>query len=103
MGSSIPQKVILGVVGSLVLATCGAYAQQSQLAGPSNGVSVGQGRVVITKDHTTMMLEPYATNVIRVSISRLPSYALASPGYGIIAKPDAAGWKFEKTADGGTY
>ncbi|MGC8550790.1 MAG: hypothetical protein ACP5M4_13940 [Acidobacteriaceae bacterium] len=85
----------------LALSVGGAQAEQG--VAPANGVSVEQGRVVITKDHTTMLLEPYAPNVMRVSISRLPAYALAPPGYGIIAKPDAAGWKFEKTADGGTY
>ncbi|MGH9655986.1 MAG: alpha-glucosidase, partial [Bryobacteraceae bacterium] len=88
---------------ALVFSLCGANAQQGGAAAQANGVSGQHGRVVITKDHTTMMLEPYAPNVIRVSISRLKAHAMAAPGYGIIAKPDAAGWKFEKSANGRTY
>ncbi|EQD76920.1 glycoside hydrolase family 31, partial [mine drainage metagenome] len=53
--------------------------------------------------HTTVLLEPYAPNVIRVSISTLKSYALAPPGYGIIAKPDVAGWRYARSASGETY
>ncbi|MFZ0663894.1 MAG: TIM-barrel domain-containing protein, partial [Acidobacteriaceae bacterium] len=60
-------------------------------------------RVVMTKDQTTVMLEPYAPNIIRVSISTLKANALAPPGYGIIAKPNAQGWKYEQTAGGETY
>ncbi|HEX7362075.1 MAG TPA: TIM-barrel domain-containing protein [Bryobacteraceae bacterium] len=88
---------------ALAFSFCGAYAQRGGAAAQANGVSVQHGRVVITKDHTTMMLEPYAPNVIRVSISRLKAHAVAAPGYGIIAKPDAAGWKFHKSPNGGTY
>ncbi|MCL5263107.1 MAG: hypothetical protein M1568_02420 [Acidobacteria bacterium] len=89
---------MVALFAALGLLVCGAQAQQGSVAARANGVSVEHGRVVITKDHTTMVLEPYAPNVIRVSISRLPAYAMAPPGYGIIAKPDASGWKFEKTA-----
>lgn len=100
--SGLAGRMIVIVTG-MFLAVSGAQAQSGSAAAQANGVSVEHGRVVITKDHTTMMLEPYAPNVIRVSISRLPAFALAPPGYGIIAKPDGAGWKFEKTAGGGTY
>ena len=75
-----------------------AHAQQ-----PTGKVTLSNGRVIVTRYHTTMMLEPYAPNVIRVSISRLPKYALAPPGYGIIAKPDAAGWHLRQTPDGETF
>ncbi|MGH9437073.1 MAG: hypothetical protein ACRD22_04060, partial [Terriglobia bacterium] len=47
---------------ALAFSFCGAYAQQGGAAAQANGVSVQHGRVVITKDHTTMMLEPYAPN-----------------------------------------
>ncbi|MEJ2009617.1 MAG: glycoside hydrolase family 31 protein [Acidobacteriota bacterium] len=91
------------ILAGLVLAASGAYARQTGAGTPTNGVTAERGRVVMTRYHTTMMLEPYAPNIIRVSLSRLKAYALAPPGDGIIAKPDDSGWKYEQTADGGTY
>lgn len=79
------------------------FEAQGQTQAPANGITVEQGRIVISRDNMTMMLTPYAPNVIRVSISRLKDYALAPPGYGILAKPDASGWKFENTPQGETY
>ena len=90
-------------VGALTLVACGAQAQQSRAPTPADAVTVANGRVVMTHDHTTLMLEPFAPNIIRVSISRLKANALAAPGYGIIAKADAHGWRLEHTADGETY
>lgn len=93
---------VAAMVAAAVFSACGAFAQQAP-ANQSTTVTAENGRVVITRDHTTMMLEPYALNIIRVSISRIPGDALAAPGYGIIAKPNADGWRFDKTPDGGTY
>jgi alpha-D-xyloside xylohydrolase len=91
------------VAGALALGGCSAYAQQTGGAAPGSIATVENGRVVITKDHTTLVLEPYAPNIIRVTLSTLPAYALAAPGYGIIARPDADGWRLEHTAAGETY
>ncbi len=91
------------MAAGMALAACGAYAQQGGASTRAKGVTVERGRIVMTKGHTTLMLEPYAPNIIRVSISRLKAYALAPPGYGIIAKPDASGWQYDQTPDGGTY
>ena len=40
----------------------------------------------------TIVLEPYAANILRVTLSMQPEAAKAAPGYGIVAKPNAAGW-----------
>jgi alpha-D-xyloside xylohydrolase len=40
----------------------------------------------------TIIFEPYAPNILRVTLSMQPDAAKAAPGYGIIAKPDASGW-----------
>ena len=88
---------------ALAFGVCGAYAQQNGTAVPENAPTVENGRVVMTKDHTTLVLEPFAPNIIRVSISRLEPYALAPPGYGIIAKPNADGWRLAHTENGETY
>ena len=37
-------------------------------------------------------VEPYAPNIVRVTLSLEMDRADAAPGYGFVAKPDAAGW-----------
>src|SRR5579863_7433676 len=49
-------------------------------------------RMELTGGGETIVLEPYAPNVLRVTLSMQPEAATAGPGYGIIAKPNAAGW-----------
>lgn len=40
----------------------------------------------------TIALEPYAPNILRVTLSLERPQALAAPGYGFFARPEAAGW-----------
>jgi alpha-D-xyloside xylohydrolase len=100
-GARVANQVV--TAAALALAVCGAHAKQAAPAAHADGVLVEDGRVVMVKDHTTLMLQPFAPNIIRVSISRLKADALAPPGYGIIARPDARGWRLERTARGETY
>ncbi|GGG98071.1 TIM-barrel domain-containing protein [Silvibacterium dinghuense] len=58
-------------------------------------------RVVVTKGNSTIVFEPYAPNIVRVTLSLLKDKAEAAPGYGITAKPDDADWKIEHR-DGNT-
>jgi alpha-D-xyloside xylohydrolase len=69
------------------------------LAAVSYGSAVGQG-MTLTRQEATVMVEPYAPNVVRVSISLLQPAAVAGPGYGISAKPSEAGWTRQQTAAG---
>ena len=39
-----------------------------------------------------VLVEPYAPNIVRVSLSLRKDDALAAPGYGIVAQPATAGW-----------
>jgi alpha-D-xyloside xylohydrolase len=48
----------------------------------------------------TVVVETYAPNIVRVSISLLKPFAEAEPGYGIVAKADGTGWKRERSARG---
>ena len=41
----------------------------------------------------TVLVEPYAPNIVRVSLSLRKEDALSGPGYGIVASPLASGWK----------
>ena len=54
-------------------------------------------QIVIPRGESTIVLEPYAPNVIRVTLSLDKAQAVAPPGYGIDAKPAAQGWEYEVT------
>ena len=51
----------------------------------------------------TIVLEPYAPNILRVTLSLQPESALAAPGYGVLAAPDATGWSASQTAQADVY
>jgi alpha-D-xyloside xylohydrolase len=56
-------------------------------------------------DHngSTIVLEPYAANIIRVSLSVNKDYAEAKPGYGFIAHPTAEAWTQQQTEQADVY
>ncbi len=62
-----------------------------------------QPGVVLERESSTIVLEPYALNIIRVTMSTLKDQAVSEPGYGIVAKPSDTGWTHEATAAGDTY
>ena len=49
-------------------------------------------RLELDRKGETIALEAYAPNIVRVTLSLQREPALAAPGYGVIAKPAAAGW-----------
>ncbi|MDR3727922.1 MAG: glycoside hydrolase family 31 protein [Terracidiphilus sp.] len=51
----------------------------------------------------TIVLEPYAPNILRVTLSLKKEPALAAPGYGFIASPATSGWSASQTAQGDVY
>ena len=51
----------------------------------------------------TIVLEPYAPNILRVTLSLQREPALAAPGYGVVAASDAAGWSASQTAQADVY
>src|ERR1700735_5892555 len=63
------------------------------------GAPAQETRVVFDRGGSTIVLEPYAPNIIRVTLSLLKQPALSPPGYGFTATPSAAGWSHE----GNTY
>ena len=50
----------------------------------------------------TVVVEPYAPNIVRVTLSLDKARALAPPGYGILAHTDAAGWSAASSDSGDT-
>jgi alpha-D-xyloside xylohydrolase len=57
-------------------------------------------QMIVSRGAATVMVEPYAENIVRVSISLLKADATAAPGYGITAKPLAGGWIIASGAGG---
>ena len=67
------------------------------------GAPAQETRVVLDRGGSTIVLEPYAPNIIRVTLSLLKQPALAPPGYGFTAAPSAAGWSHQQSEQGDTY
>ena len=78
------------IAGIAVAAAC-SFAQQ-----PS-------GRLELDRKGETIVLEPYAPNILRVTLSLQKEPALAAPGYGFVAAPDAAGWSASQTGQQDVY
>ncbi len=61
----------------------------------------GQTAEIRTQRGTaTVLIEPYAPNIVRVSMSLRREDALAAPGYGIVAHPDPGGWSLRSGPEG---
>lgn len=56
--------------------------------------------LVLQRDGRTISLEPYAPNILRVTISTDRAAATAAPGYGFVAKPSAQAWTHTQDASG---
>jgi len=56
------------------------------------GSAVAQKQIVLERRDATVTLEPYAPNVVRITMSLKKDRALAPPGYGITAEPSESGW-----------
>ena len=60
-------------------------------------------QVVLARDGSTITLEPYAPNIVRVTLSKLKDKATSPPGYGFVGSPSATGWKQEQDSRGDVY
>ena len=69
-------------------------------AGAMGAMGAGAQQLTLQRGDATVVVEPYAPNVVRVTLSLLKDRALAGPGYGITAKVDGAGWTAESGAAG---
>ena len=59
-------------------------------------------QTVLQRGGATVSLEPYAPNIVRVTLSLDNKAALAGPGVGIIGQADATGWSKESDEQGDT-
>ncbi|MGA3264456.1 MAG: TIM-barrel domain-containing protein [Terracidiphilus sp.] len=60
-------------------------------------------RLELDRKGETIVLEPYAPNILRITLSLKREPALAAPGYGFVAAPAAAGWSASQTAQADVY
>ena len=74
----------------------GLIALMGLLAAPSFAQDSTQ-RLMLDRKGETIVLEPYAPNIVRVTLSLKSEPALAAPGYGFVATPAASGWSASKT------
>jgi alpha-D-xyloside xylohydrolase len=58
---------------------------------------------VLDRDGTTIALEPYAANIIRVTLSMNKDQSVAAPGYGFTASPATEGWSQQRGEGGNVY
>ena len=64
-------------------------------------VAVAQaGPLVLEREGRVISLEPYAPNIMRVTMSIDRAAATGAPGYGFAAQPSVEGWTHERDADG---
>jgi alpha-D-xyloside xylohydrolase len=59
--------------------------------------------VVLDRGGSAVVLEPYAPNIVRVTLSLNKDRAIAAPGYGFVATPAAEGWTLQPGAQGDVY
>ena len=69
-----------------------SLAVAALLAMPAAAVHAQAQAVVLNRDGSTIVFEPYAPNIIRVTLSLIKEQATAAPGYGFVAHPSAQGW-----------
>ncbi len=68
------------------------------------GVTNAQvSQVVLDRSGSTIVLEPYAPNIIRVSLSLNKDRALGKPGYGFVAAPAAEAWTHQQNGQADVY
>ena len=62
-----------------------------------------QQSVVLERGNSTIVLEPYAPNILRVTLSLQKENATAAPGYGFVGTPSAEGWSHTETEGADVY
>jgi alpha-D-xyloside xylohydrolase len=76
------------------------------LCGSLSVVALGQSpaqRLELDRKGETIVFEPYAPNILRVTLSLDHEPAVAAPGYGVIGTPAANGWSQQDTATANVY
>jgi len=62
--------------------------------------AMAQGPLVLERNGRVISLDPYAANVLRITMSSDKAAATGAPGYGIIGTPSSEGWTHDRDAEG---
>ena len=73
------------------------------LAGSGLQVYAQASHMELDRKGETIVLEPYAPNIVRVTLSLQHEPALAKPGYGFVGSSDAAGWQASESETADVY
>ncbi len=60
-----------------------------------------RGQVTLVRDGATVRIEPYAANIVRLTLSLDRDQAMAPPGLGFVAKPSSAEWTSDREGTSG--
>ena len=63
----------------------------------------GGQRLELDRKGETIVLEPYAPNILRVTLSLQHDPAVAKPGYGFVGSSDVTGWTASETDNADVY
>src|SRR5581483_4223335 len=67
------------------------------LAVPAVAFSQSGNELVLEHKGETIVLEPYADNIVRVTLSLQRESAFSKPGYGFVGTANSAGWSSSQT------
>ena len=56
--------------------------------------------MILERDGNTIVLQSYAPNIIRITLSKTRAAATEAAGYGIVGTPSMTGWSHEQDSDG---
>jgi alpha-D-xyloside xylohydrolase len=93
---SISASVLLLVAGAAAHSIQG----QSPMLSPTSAPVTHNPYPTLERENQFVSIEPYAPNVIRVTLSTLAGQVDAAPGPGFVASPDDAGWRHTTDAHG---
>jgi alpha-D-xyloside xylohydrolase len=82
-----------------LLAACGALV----LTAITGGMMQAQEKMELRRAEATVVVEPYAPNIVRVTLSLRKADAERGPGYGIVAHPASSGWARESVESGDVF
>jgi alpha-D-xyloside xylohydrolase len=77
-----------------------ALAAMAILSLSCHSARAADNQIVLSRQGRTVVLEPYAPNIIRITLSSENSAASAPPGYGFVGSPSMTGWTSERNSDG---
>jgi alpha-D-xyloside xylohydrolase len=68
-----------------------------------SSVACAEPLALLNRNGSYVAIEAYAPNIARITLSQEKEQALAPPGYGFSASPDAKGWKHETHIEGDRF